>query len=130
MTTPEQIAFFNERGSYVIRHTREGSLRVGIVDAWILLGDAADGDGFWLGFLNVGWLEGQQYTHVIRVVSTKQTLDDWVITAEDATYTVTALDEPRDLEIWREWQTWKAASSLEYNQARVNVLDDLRRRIR
>lgn len=134
LTRGEILDYMNNNGSTFARITAENGevapLHLGVIDAWIDLGDDGAG-GFWLGFLECGWINSPQATHALHVVESQQGDLWWLKDSRDWTYYADPVFiRPEESELWNEYQSWKQRNLPYYNACRERVLADLRERIR
>lgn len=132
------FAEFNKDGSImVMREGRDTPLPFGLIDSYTVTRIAPHFDAagnvtttdFWLMFKSVGYNNGYQYTHTIKVVGWSQE-DTYLIDLiddRDRKYHVEIIMDATEHDYvvaWRKWQRYKAENAAEFAVIDAQILDE------
>jgi hypothetical protein len=129
---------FNKEGSLmVMREGHDTPLPFGLIDSYTVTrvaphfnatGNVTKTD-FWLMFKSVGYNNGYQYTHTIKVVSLSQD-DTYLIDItddRDRMYHVELIMDATEHDYvvaWRKWQLYKSENAAEFEIIDAQLLDE------
>lgn len=129
---------FNKEGSLmVMREGHDTPLPFGLIDSYTVTrvaphfnatGNVTKTD-FWLMFKSVGYNNGYQYTHTIKVVSWSQD-DTYLIDLtddRDRRYHVELIMDATEHDYvvaWRKWQRYKSENAAEFEIIDAQLLDE------
>lgn len=129
---------FNKEGSLmVMREGHDTPLPFGLIDSYTVTrvaphfnatGNVTKTD-FWLMFKSVGYNNGYQYTHTIKVVSLSQD-DTYLIDItddRDRRYHVELIMDVTEHDYvvaWRKWQRYKTENAAEFEIIDAQLLDE------
>lgn len=129
---------FNKEGSLmVMREGHDTPLPFGLIDSYTVTrvaphfnatGNVTKTD-FWLMFKSVGYNNGYQYTHTIKVVSLSQD-DTYLIDItddRDRRYHVELIMDATEHDYvvaWRKWQRYKTENAAEFEIIDAQLLDE------
>jgi len=129
---------FNKEGSLmVMREGHDTPLPFGLIDSYTVTrvaphfnatGNVTKTD-FWLMFKSVGYNNGYQYTHTIKVVSLSQD-DTYLIDItddRDRRYHVELIMDATEHDYvvaWRKWQRYKSENAAEFEIIDAQLLDE------
>ncbi|MHB9036960.1 MAG: hypothetical protein ACYC64_09845 [Armatimonadota bacterium] len=129
---------FNRDGSVMTMHEgRDTPLPFGLIDSYAVTRIAPHFDGagnvtktdFWVMFKSVGYNNGYQYTHTIKVVGWSQD-DTYMIDLTDdrgRRYHIELIMDITEHDYvvdWRAWQSYKAANASEFGVIDAQILDE------
>jgi len=132
------FAEFNKDGSImVMREGRDTPLPFGLIDSYTVTRIAPHFDAagnvtttdFWLMFKSVGYNNGYQYTHTIKVAGWSQD-DTYLIDLTDdrgRAYHIELIMDATEHDYvvaWRKWQGYKAENAAEFQIIDAQILEE------
>lgn len=129
---------FNKEGSIMVMHEgHDTPLPFGLIDSYTLTRIAPHFDAagnvtttdFWLMFRSVGYNNGYQYAHTIKVVGWSQDDTYLIDLADDRNrrYHIELIMDATEHDYvvaWRKWQSYKAENAAEFEIIDAQILEE------